>query len=319
MDIRGLQYFISAAECLNFTRAARECYITQTAMSLHIAKMEKELGFQLFSRKNHVVKLTPAGKDFYVRAQRIVRSYEEAVQHGLDTASGNETGASIIVPSVYEGLLIMPALHKYKKSHPGYRVAVRIVDLRAIPEALRQGEADLGICWPYDVVDDGTFETVDLLSGPCDAVVSTDNPLAEEEAVEATTLSNERVAVLEPQGMPSDYREMRSRFERGGFIFGSKTVAHNTEELFLMVASDEAVGVLPSYLSEFAPANVVFKPFAASEGEDLMATTSLIFAAGEINNTVRELADVIISHFKGYAHSIVNSGQGHDASAEDGE
>ena len=73
MDIRGLQYFISAAECLNFTRAARECYITQTAMSLHIAKMEKELGFQLFSRKNHVVKLTPAGKDFYVRAQRIVR------------------------------------------------------------------------------------------------------------------------------------------------------------------------------------------------------------------------------------------------------
>mgnify|MGYP003378439773 CR=1 FL=1 len=47
MDIRGLKYFISAAECLNFTRAAKECFITQTAMSQHIANMEKELGFQL--------------------------------------------------------------------------------------------------------------------------------------------------------------------------------------------------------------------------------------------------------------------------------
>ena len=65
MDIRGIKYFISAAECLNFTRAARECFITQTAMSQHIANMEKELGFQLFRRNNRNVELTPAGRDFY--------------------------------------------------------------------------------------------------------------------------------------------------------------------------------------------------------------------------------------------------------------
>ncbi|MDR2771118.1 MAG: LysR family transcriptional regulator, partial [Clostridiales Family XIII bacterium] len=50
MDIKGLQYFIAAAERLNFTTAAKECYITQTAMSLHISKMEDELGFKLFNR-----------------------------------------------------------------------------------------------------------------------------------------------------------------------------------------------------------------------------------------------------------------------------
>lgn len=65
MDIRGLKYFISAAECLNFTRAAKECFITQTAMSQHIANMEKELGFQLFRRNNRNVELTTAGRDFY--------------------------------------------------------------------------------------------------------------------------------------------------------------------------------------------------------------------------------------------------------------
>lgn len=67
MDIRGLKYFISAAECLNFTRAAKECFITQTAMSQHIANMEKELGFQLFRRNNRNVELTTAGRDFTSR------------------------------------------------------------------------------------------------------------------------------------------------------------------------------------------------------------------------------------------------------------
>ena len=81
MDIRGLKYFISAAECLNFTRAAKECFITQTAMSQHIANMEKELGFQLFRRNNRNVELTTAGRDFYEQMKAVVHSYDNAVRH----------------------------------------------------------------------------------------------------------------------------------------------------------------------------------------------------------------------------------------------
>ena len=39
LDIRSLKYFIAAAEHLNFTSASKECFITQTAMSMHIAKI----------------------------------------------------------------------------------------------------------------------------------------------------------------------------------------------------------------------------------------------------------------------------------------
>ena len=74
MDIRGLRYFISAAECLNFTQAAKECFITQTAMSQHIANMEKELGFQLFRRNNRRVELTAAGRDALLGAELILGS-----------------------------------------------------------------------------------------------------------------------------------------------------------------------------------------------------------------------------------------------------
>ena len=51
MDIKGMLYFISAAENLSFTKAALEKNVTQTAISLSISKMEEELGFQLFTRQ----------------------------------------------------------------------------------------------------------------------------------------------------------------------------------------------------------------------------------------------------------------------------
>ena len=61
MDIKGLRYFISAAENLSFTKTALEQNVTQTAISLCISKMEEELGFKLFTRKNRSVQLTEAG------------------------------------------------------------------------------------------------------------------------------------------------------------------------------------------------------------------------------------------------------------------
>lgn len=62
MDMKSLNYFVHAAETLNFTKAAKECYISQTAISLSIAKMEEELGFMLFDRNNRSIRLTPAGR-----------------------------------------------------------------------------------------------------------------------------------------------------------------------------------------------------------------------------------------------------------------
>ena len=65
MDFKCLNYFIRSAETLNFTKAAKICGVSQTAISLAIVKMEEDLGFQLFERNNRSMRLTPAGRDFY--------------------------------------------------------------------------------------------------------------------------------------------------------------------------------------------------------------------------------------------------------------
>ena len=57
-----IRLFLSLSETLNFTETANQLFITQQAVSKHIAQLEADLGFQLFVRSKHKVSLTPAGE-----------------------------------------------------------------------------------------------------------------------------------------------------------------------------------------------------------------------------------------------------------------
>ena len=64
MELRQLKYFITSADTLNFTEAARQCFITQSTLSQQIKQLETELGVQLFERIGKRVFLTETGRDF---------------------------------------------------------------------------------------------------------------------------------------------------------------------------------------------------------------------------------------------------------------
>lgn len=54
--------FLSLASTLSFTETASRLFVTQQAVSKHISQLEDDLGFPLFIRSTHSVKLTPAGE-----------------------------------------------------------------------------------------------------------------------------------------------------------------------------------------------------------------------------------------------------------------
>lgn len=75
MDSVVLDYFMSLANNLNFTKSANECHITQSTMSKRIAALEDELGVKLFYRDSHSVRLTPAGMRLRANALRYANQY----------------------------------------------------------------------------------------------------------------------------------------------------------------------------------------------------------------------------------------------------
>ena len=60
MDLRQLSYFVAVAEEGRFTRAAEREHLAQPAVSAQVARLERELGEQLFHRERPAATLTPA-------------------------------------------------------------------------------------------------------------------------------------------------------------------------------------------------------------------------------------------------------------------
>ncbi|MBW4616394.1 MAG: LysR family transcriptional regulator [Desmonostoc vinosum HA7617-LM4] len=86
MEFRQLQYFLTVAEELNFSQAARRLNMAQPPLTRQIRQLEQELGVQLFKRNSRRVELTAVGSVFVEEARRILGQNEMQVLLGLVAA-----------------------------------------------------------------------------------------------------------------------------------------------------------------------------------------------------------------------------------------
>ncbi len=77
MQLQQLRYIIAIAEEQNITKAAERMFISQSAMSQQLLKVEKELGTPLFEREGRLLKITKAGQ-IYVNSARAILNVERA-------------------------------------------------------------------------------------------------------------------------------------------------------------------------------------------------------------------------------------------------
>ena len=77
MNLKDLKYFSSLATHNNFSKAAKECFVTQPTLSNQINKLEQELGLTLFERTNRKVTITEEGKLILEAAQKTLETASE--------------------------------------------------------------------------------------------------------------------------------------------------------------------------------------------------------------------------------------------------
>ena len=72
MTLQNLRYIVEVAGCRSFSKAAKNLYMSQSALSSAIREVEEELGIQIFIRTNRGVSLTPDGEDCLKYCKEIV-------------------------------------------------------------------------------------------------------------------------------------------------------------------------------------------------------------------------------------------------------
>jgi hypothetical protein len=80
VNIKALHYLIALAECLNFSRAADRCAVTQPTLSIQVRKLEEYLGVTLFERNRARVVLTDEGEKVLRLARIVVGAADEILR-----------------------------------------------------------------------------------------------------------------------------------------------------------------------------------------------------------------------------------------------
>ena len=142
MNIQRLKYFCAVAKHLNFSKAAEECHIAQTAMSRSISALETELGFRLFNRTQHYVELTTAGAYFLSEATKIISWYEFAQQSGNEIAKTSTSRISIGIGEYDKGFMRY-YVSQFQKKAPHCSIVLREYHYDNILESLLTGQCDV--------------------------------------------------------------------------------------------------------------------------------------------------------------------------------
>ena len=165
-----LRAFAAVAREGSFSRAAESLYVSQPAVSKHVAALEAEVGEQLIVRARGGVELTPAGQvlaDYVLRAQALLANARRALGAGEHAQIGTLALAASGVPGTY---LLPATLTRFRELHPAVEIEFRTTTSAGALELVRAHEAELcvvgGFTTPPELEAEPLAEDEIVLVGP---------------------------------------------------------------------------------------------------------------------------------------------------------
>ncbi|HEY8466114.1 MAG TPA: LysR family transcriptional regulator [Solirubrobacterales bacterium] len=194
LDVKRLRILREVASRGSFSAAAEALFLSQSAVSQHIATLEREVGMTLLERTREGPKLTPAGEVLVFHANAAIARLEQA-ERELAAIAGLEGGELRLAsfPSA-SATLLTKAVSEFVNRYPRVRLSVAEAEPEESVPRIRAGELDLALTFDYPSVpftDDRDVESTLLMTESMYVALPKDHPLATEEKVDLAALRDE--------------------------------------------------------------------------------------------------------------------------------
>lgn len=248
MNLHQLEYFAAVAETLNFTKAAKKCYISQTAISLQIKALEEAVGVPLFYRDKHHVELTTAGKVYLNEVRAILERSHEAIKLAQTAAEGINGSIAIGFIRGYEQSLFSETLRSFHSAYPNISIELIRDNMSSLYRKLEKGECDIVFnLFPYANSFSG-FAYHFMKAFPMMAILYPGHRLSARKTLLFSDLLAEEFIVMQPKGTAVDETEEAALcYDRGGFLPNIIHREREVQTILLMVSAGMGVAVLPEY------------------------------------------------------------------------
>ncbi|MCA0969269.1 LysR family transcriptional regulator [Halobacillus litoralis] len=247
MDLKQVHTFLTVAETLNFTKAASQLSFAQSSVTSHIRALEDSLGKPLFDRLGKKIRLTEAGQDFLVYAERLVQLSEEAKL----VISGQDEPEGTIVMGAQESLCtyrLPPILKEFKATYPKVKIVFKPAHSDTmVRQQLEEGKMD--IAFFLDVLKPESALTMEVLAvDDIKLVASPEHALSGESNIPLQELKEETFLLTEAGCSYRNLFEKACREE--GVHPGSQFEFGSVEAIKQCVMAGLGVALLPRMVVE---------------------------------------------------------------------
>lgn len=154
MDFGRLRTLVAVVDAGSFTAAARSLGLTQPAVSLQMASLERSLGLPLFERQGRRRAPTEAALALASSGRRALSAVAEAERLAAELR-GLERGVLRVGASTTPGVYVVPAaLGAFGARYPGVEPRLEIADTGEVERRLRDRAVDLAVVGEYEAAED---------------------------------------------------------------------------------------------------------------------------------------------------------------------
>lgn len=217
--------FLAVVDHGGFAAAAESTYRSQPRVSAHVAELERQLGTQLFDRKERPVRLTEAGITFLEYARRVVNDLEAGVS-SVHAVVGILQGRVRLGWYGSVGAAFGPALlNEFSTIYPGIKVTLVEGSSEELAEALRDDELDVAIRPLLPATKDPALQHHTLWEEPLVAVLPDGHPLTGRPYVSLMELAEHPLITIGTDEDTSRQDEVHSTFLSAGI---TPRISHRT-------------------------------------------------------------------------------------------
>lgn len=141
----ALQAFAQAASCGSLSAAARRLGKSQSTVSEAVARLELDLGVELFQRGPRRLELTEAGSSLLAHAEEVLMASDRLVRHATQLAGGQEAKLTLALSDAYQPKQYQARLAELDQRYPDLEFECLIAEHADVLDLVSQNRAHLGL------------------------------------------------------------------------------------------------------------------------------------------------------------------------------
>ncbi|WP_138756389.1 LysR family transcriptional regulator [Paenibacillus sinopodophylli] len=255
MDIRTIKTFQTIIKHGSFQLAAAELKYGQSTVTMHIQKLEADLGIKLLERGKKI-QLTEAGRLLHQNADFLLKNYDHLHSTMLELSQGEAGVVRLGVMEPTASYRLPEILGPFLAKYPKVQVSIQIGNTTVLNQMLDDGLIDLAICTTPDTGLSHTFEP--LFEEELCLLIPTGHSLANRDNIFLRDLKNEKL-LLTPTLCPHRKKLESALLENGGSPYNGMEIG-NMAALKFYVQENFGIAVVPVITASPLPdGTLVFK------------------------------------------------------------